>query len=62
MPDKVKALYNPLTGMIGCVILQAGVGGSSEVAASVFSTEDWEVAPAEGQAVMEATLEQWEFS
>ena len=55
-----KVVYNPLTGMIGCVLIQAVHGCDSSVS-HLFSTEDWELAPTEGQGKMDATKEQWEF-
>jgi hypothetical protein len=55
----IPALYNPITRMIGCVLLQAVYRGSIRVA-HTFSTEDWEVDPVPGQTIMKATEGQWQ--
>ena len=60
MTDKRKALYNPKTGKIGSVLLQAGYG-LSRCVAQVFDTKDWELAPTDGQEIMEATMDQWKL-
>lgn len=61
MSNKIKTVYNLKTGKVGCVLIQAGHACPTDVAARVFNPDDWEVAPTEGQAVMEATLDQWKF-
>ena len=55
-----KALYNPDTGMIGCVLLQAAYRGDQQVS-HLFDTSDWELAPVRGQVLLEATMDQWKF-
>lgn len=60
MTDMVSALYNPTTGKIGCVLLQSAYGAEKRVS-HLFDVADWELAPAEGQAIMQATLEQWRW-
>ena len=55
-----KAIYNSKTGMIGCVLIQAGLGGNPRIS-QMFDNDDWELAPVEGQALMDATIEQWQF-
>ena len=61
MSDEViPGVYNPLTGNVGCVILQAGYGCGNEVS-HIFGNDDWELHPVDGQTVMQATREQWEW-
>lgn len=62
MPDTepLTAIYNPDTGKIGCVLIQAGHGADKTVA-SLFDTSDWELAPTDGQQKFTATLAQWKF-
>lgn len=60
MSEKIKALYSPTTGMIGCVLIQAGTGGNTSVAHE-FDTEDWLLSPDTSLRMMEATREQWKF-
>lgn len=55
-----KALYNPDTGMIGCVLLQAALRGDQQVP-HLFDTKDWDLAPKPGQIMLEATMDQWRF-
>jgi len=54
----IPAVYNILTGNIGCVLLQAGCGGDSAVS-QLFDTQEWDLAPSEGHQLMRATASQW---
>lgn len=58
--ERLNAVYNPLTGKIGCVLIQAAVSGSTEVA-QMFETTDWELSPEPGQVLIGATYAQWQF-
>jgi hypothetical protein len=55
-----KAVYNPETGKVACVLLQAVYRGDLSIP-QLFKTEDWELGPVEGQRMFNATKEQWEF-
>ena len=61
MPDKIKALYNLKTGKVGCALLQAAAGCGAKVESQIFSIEDWELEPTEGQTVLSANPAQWKF-
>lgn len=54
----MKALYNLMTGKVGCVLLQATCGGDTSVS-HLFDVSEWEVSPEDGQALLEATETQW---
>lgn len=56
----IPAIYSPEKGMVGCVLLQAAVGGSQAVS-HLFETKDWLLAPDDTMVRMQATREQWKF-
>ena len=58
--EQVPAVYNPHTGRVGCVLLQAAQCCEPDVA-KMFPNEHWDLAPVEGQAVMRATPAQWRW-
>ncbi|MFG6084212.1 hypothetical protein ACEUZ9_000461 [Paracoccus litorisediminis] len=58
--EKIPALYNPRTGKIACVLLQAGCGGNSAIP-RLFETEDWELSPQQGQVRLGASMDQWKM-
>lgn len=57
---KIRAMYSPTTGTIGCVIIQVAMGGDRTIA-QLFDTADWEVAPIPSLAPMDATREEWQW-
>ena len=57
---KIPAIYNPAKGTIGCVLIQAALGGTSSVA-NLFDNKDWDVGLEKGQIKLKATPEEWLF-
>lgn len=55
-----RALYQPSTGMVGCVIIQAVFGGDREVC-HLFSGKDWYTAPVKDAVWIDAPMKDWEF-
>lgn len=60
MSDSLKAVYDPVEGKIGCVLLQAAMSGDPAVA-KMFPNEDWVLHPVPGLQRMEATRGQWKW-
>jgi hypothetical protein len=58
--ETISGVYNPLTGNVGCAILQGAYNCGNELS-HIFGTENWELHPVDGQAVMTATRAQWEW-
>lgn len=54
----IRAAYNPDTGTIPCVLLQAGYGGDRR-ACQQFDANDWSTSPSERSVMIEAPLSQW---
>lgn len=59
MSEKTKALYDPNTGKIACVLVQAAMGGNSFIP-NLFKTDDWELTPTPNMKMMSATRSQWD--
>jgi hypothetical protein len=58
MSEKITAVFNPQSGRIACVLLQAAYGCDNR-AAMLFDTSDWILAPESGLVKMTDTLENW---
>jgi hypothetical protein len=52
----IKAIVDPNSKQIGCVLLQAALGGDQSV---VHLFDDWLTAPTSGMGWAELTLPQW---
>lgn len=55
---KIRLLYNARTKKVGCVLLQA-VHGLPSGLVHHWDTDQWELAPTEGQGVYELTEASW---
>ena len=58
-PELVRSLYSPTTGIIACVLLQAGLGGDRRPC-HCFDARDWEVGfPDDTFGWVSLTMDQW---
>ena len=58
-PELVRSLYSPTTGIIACVLLQAGLGGDRRPC-HCFDAREWEVGfPDETFGWVSLTMDQW---
>lgn len=55
----LKAIIFPEAKKVGCVLLQALVGGDSAVC-NLFETDAWEVTTLDGAKPVAGTQDQWE--
>lgn len=56
---KIKLLYHPDKRRVGCVLLQAVVGGCTHTA-HFWTDSPWITAPEEGMRMFSGTREEWE--
>lgn len=56
--ETLQAIYNPTTGMIACVLIQAAYGASQGVA-NMFPCEDWETGISAKMTRFAATRAEW---
>lgn len=57
---RLRSLYSPSLGQVGCVLLNAAFGIADRRVNRIFSARDWFVSPVDDMFVIEAPLSEWE--